>query len=231
MQMRYLCVSIGTVCALAGLIAGCQKSSDGTPVRSDQSTAGTTSTSTAVSTTSATEVPGVKETLPDTIPPNALICFSSPTDIGTATPAAVADPAAPRVTISVPSGWMSNPGTGDVALTLAGPDGMSGTVTIAVTTLEPAAAFEKYSDDLAGKAPISSINVRPAEFCGYSSQELFGTLSDPPAEPVEFADRITHIWTNTKKYLVAIHLQGPKAAAGFDDAKTALMQNFAVVIP
>lgn len=108
---------------------------------------------------------------------------------------------------------------------------MSGSVTIATTTLEPAAAFEKYSDDLAAKAAFSSINVRPAEFCGYSSQELFGTLSDPPAPGVDFADRIAHIWTNTKNYLVAVHLQGPPGAPGFEDAKTALMQDFAVVIP
>ena len=179
----------------------------------------------------ATDVPGVKETLPDTSPPNALICLPPPAGVGTATPAAVSDPAAPRITISVPSGWASNPGTGDVALTLAGPDGMSGTVTIAATTLDPAAAFDKYSDDIAAKVQLSSINVRPAEFCGYSSQELFGTLSDPPAPAVDFADRITHIWTNTRDYLVAVHLQGPTGAAGFEDAKTALMQDFAVVSP
>jgi hypothetical protein len=47
----------------------------------------------------------------------------------------------------------------------------------------------------------------------------------------EFADRITHIWTNTSQYLVAIHLEGPQDAAGFGAAKAALMQDFAVVIP
>lgn len=230
--MRCRWVLTGTVCALVGLIAGCQKSSDGTAVRAEQSPTLATTTSTVDSTTqAATDVPGVQETLADTIPPNALACFPTPTGIGTATPAAVGDPSAPQVTISVPDGWTSSAGSGDVALTLAGPDGMSGSMTIASTTLEPAAAFEKYSDDLAAKAALSSINVRPAEFCGYSSQELFGNLSDPPVEGIEFADRITHIWTNSATYLVAIHMQGPTGAAGFDDANTALMQDFAVVIP
>jgi hypothetical protein len=174
---------------------------------------------------------GVVETLPETIPPNAFLCTPPPTAIGTATPATVSDPVAPRLTVSVPAGWTSTPGTGDVALTLAGPSGMSGSVTIAATTLDPAAAFEKYADDLSGTAPISSINVRPAEFCGSSSQELFGTLSGGAEDPIDYADRVVHIWTKTAKYLVAIQAQGPKDVAGFDDAKTALMQDFAIVIP
>lgn len=173
----------------------------------------------------------MKETLRQTIPPNAFLCFSQPSGTGTATPATVADPVAPRLTITVPDGWTSVPGSGEVALLLTGPSGMSGTVIIAATPLGPAEAFDKYADDVAAKAALSSINVRPAEFCGYSSQELFGTLSDSPAETVEFADRITHIWTNTTSYLVAVHMQGPRGTAAFDDAKTVLMADFAIVIP
>lgn len=45
------------------------------------------------------------------------------------------------------------------------------------------------------------------------------------------ATRLTRIWINTKKYLVAIQLQGPAGAPGFDAAKSTLMQEFAVVIP
>jgi hypothetical protein len=48
---------------------------------------------------------------------------------------------------------------------------------------------------------------------------------------VDFADRITHIWTNTTAYLVAIHLEGHAGAPGFDAAKATVMQQFAVVIP
>jgi hypothetical protein len=46
-----------------------------------------------------------------------------------------------------------------------------------------------------------------------------------------FADRVTHIWTNTRAYLVVIHLEGPADAPGFDAAKSTVMQQFAVVIP
>jgi hypothetical protein len=81
--------------------------------------------------------------------------------------------------------------------------------------------------DLRGKRPAGKVAVTAAQFCGYSSQLLTGTV--PGA--VDFADRITHIWTNTKAYLVAIHLEGPAGAPGFDAAKTTVMQQFAVVIP
>jgi hypothetical protein len=69
-----------------------------------------------------------------------------------------------------------------------------------------------------------------AKFCGYSSQKLTGTFLGPPGK-LDFADRITHIWTNTHKFLVTTHLEGPAGAPEFDAAKTALMQDFAVVIP
>jgi hypothetical protein len=69
----------------------------------------------------------------------------------------------------------------------------------------------------------------PAQFCGYSSQLLSGTVPGPSA--IDFADSITHIWTKTKAYLVVIHLEGPAAAPGFSAAKSTVMQQFAVVIP
>lgn len=112
-----------------------------------------------------------------------------------------------------------------------GTDGMTGSLTVVPTDLGPAAAFDKYADDVSAKAPISAINVRPAEFCGYSSQELFGTLSGGPEETIDYADRVAHIWTNTANYLVAVHLQAPKDTAGFDDVKAMLMRDFQVVIP
>jgi hypothetical protein len=42
---------------------------------------------------------------------------------------------------------------------------------------------------------------------------------------------VTHIWTDAKKYLVAIQLQGPAGVAAFDAAKSTLMRQFAVVVP
>lgn len=145
--------------------------------------------------------------------------------------AEIADPAAPRVVVNVPSDWTSAPGQGAVALALSGPDGMSGSVTIAATTDGPAEAFTQYSDDVTAMFPLSSINVAPAEFCGYSSQKLFGSVSDEAGQSLDFADRITHIWTNTGEYLVVIHAQAPVRTAGFESAKSVLMEDFAVVIP
>lgn len=163
-------------------------------------------------------------------PPNALACFPSPTGSGRLTVAGVPDRAAPRLTVSLPDGWSSVAGTGDRALTLTGPDGMSGAVIIAATDLEPGGAFLKYAVDMRDSRAGVKFTVAAAQFCGYSSQQLTGTFRGPSGTS-EFADRLTHIWTNTKKYLVAIQLQGPAGAARFDAVKSTLMQEFAVVIP
>lgn len=143
--------------------------------------------------------------------------------------AAVSDPVAPKITVPVPDGWSSEPGTGDVALNATGPSGMSAKVTITATDLEPGGAFLRYTADLGSSQRVIEFTVAPAQFCGYSSQLLTGTFQRPGA--VDFADRVTHIWTNTKKYLAVIHLEGPAGVAGFDAAKSTLMQQFAVVIP
>jgi hypothetical protein len=200
----------------------------------EKTTAGTVATSRGTVTTPSSDpaepVPGVVTTLPDHIPPNALACFPSPTGNGRSTGAGVSDRAAPRLTVSLPDGWSSVAGTGDRALTVTGPDGMSGAVIIAATDLEPGGAFLKYAVDMRDSRPGVKFTVAAAQFCGYSSQQLTGTFQGPWGTS-DFADRLTHIWTNTKKYLVAIQLQGPAGAAGFGAAKSTLMQEFAVVIP
>jgi hypothetical protein len=178
----------------------------------------------------ATPVPGIETTLPDHIPPNAFLCFPGPAGLGIGTVAQVVAAAAPRITITLPDGWTSEPGHEDRALSLSGPDSMTGTVTIAATKLDPAAAFSEYADALARTKPDLYVETVGAEFCGYSSQKLTGTFTGP-AGAVAFADRITHIWTNTKNYLVTIHMEGPEDAPEFVAAKAALMQDFAVVIP
>jgi hypothetical protein len=177
-----------------------------------------------------TPVPGIETTLPEHIPPNAFVCFPGPAGIGIGTVAQVADPAAPRITLPVPEAWTNEPGQGDVALSLSGPDGMTGKVTITVTTQDPASAFADYGATLARSKPDFQVDTVGVKFCGYSSQKLTGTFLGAEGT-IEFADRITHIWTNTDKYLVAIHLEGPQDAPGFGAAKAALMQDFAVVIP
>jgi hypothetical protein len=172
-------------------------------------------------------VPGIQVTVPDRIPPNAMTCFPPPPTSGSVARASVPDPTAPAIVLPLPDGWTSAPGTGDVALTSTGPDGMSVRVTVTPTDLDPAGAFLRYTADLRTRRPGGKVSVTAAQFCGYSSQVLTGTLGGE----VDFGDRITHIWTNTKAYLVAIHLEAPGGAPGFDAAKSTVMQQFAVVIP
>lgn len=227
-------VLVLTFVATAAL-SGCVQARDGVAVRASDTDTTTTTRSSATSarppSSTAPSVYGVTPTLREPIPPNAFLCFPSPTDGGTTSIAEVTDPVAPRIVVSVPRDWTATPGQGDVALNLAGPEGMSGTVTIAPTTLDAADAFDQYGDDATAAAPISTVSALPAEFCGYSSQRLMGTWADNPGQTVEFVDRITHIWTNTTDYLVTIHAQAPAGAAGFESAESVLMEDFAIVIP
>jgi len=177
----------------------------------------------------AESVPGIAATLPDRIPPNAAACVPPP-GTGHQTPATVSDEAAPRLTIAVPDGWTSAPGSGDTALTITGPDGMSAKVTISSTDLPPESAFLRYTAGMGPGMARLKFSVSGTPFCGYSSQQLTMTVQGPSG-PISYADRITHIWTNTKKYLVAVHLEGPGGAVGFNAAKATLMQQFTVVIP
>jgi hypothetical protein len=211
--------------AIAAL-SGCVRTTDGVPTWTGEAAKSTAPPST---TSSSTPVPGIETTLPDRMPPDAFACFPEPTGIGIGTVAQVSDAAAPRITVTRPDGWTSESGR-DVALTLAGPDGLAGTVTITATKLDPAAAFADYAVMLTRSKPDLHVDTVGAPFCGYSSQKLTGTYLGPPGT-LDFADRVTHIWTNTDKYLVTIHLEGAADAPGFDAAKTALMQDFAVVIP
>jgi len=219
------------ICLTAGLLAGCEQNTAGTamPSRPSSRTA-TTSVSVTRSPDPAEPVPGVETTLPDHIPPNALACLPSPAAGGRLTVARVSDAVAPKLTVSLPDGWSSVAGTGDRVLTLSGPDGMSGAVAIATTDLEPGGSFMKYAVDMRDSRTGVKFTVTAAPFCGYSSQQLTGTFQSPSGT-FDFADRLTHIWTNTKKYLVTIQLQGPSGAAGFASAKLTVMQEFAVVIP
>ncbi|MGA8328099.1 MAG: hypothetical protein WB777_02275 [Mycobacterium sp.] len=218
-------VSGAAFLAAIAALSGCIRTTDGVAAW----TGGTTEPAASPSGNS-TPVPGIETTLPDHIPPNAFACFAEPTGIGIGTVAQVSDPAAPRITVTRPEDWTAEPGQRDVALTLAGPEGLTGAVTIAATTLDPAAAFADYAATLARSKPDLHVDTVGAPFCGYSSQKLTGGYLGPPGR-LNFADRITHIWTNTDNYLVTAHLEGPAGAPGFDAAKTALMQDFAVVIP
>lgn len=230
------CLGTAALVCLTGVIGGCQKTTGG--VATGGTASASSSAPTVVSTSPGSKphpdpaepVPGVAATLPDHIPPNAVICLPPRTGNGQPTNATVSDPAAPKITISAPDGWSAAAGNGDTALMLTGPDGMSATVTIMPTELEPGGSFLRYTANLGGSMPRLKFSVAGAQFCGYSSQLLSMTVQGPSGT-IDFADRITHIWTNTKQYLVAIHLEAPAGAHGFSAAKSALMQNFAVVIP
>jgi hypothetical protein len=220
-RLRWAAAGLLTVAALSG----CARNIDGVAAWTGGSVESRHPT-----TSRGTPAPGIETTLPDHIPPNAFLCFPGPAEGGIGTVAQVHDAAAPRITITIPDGWTSEPGQRDLALSLSGPDGMSGTVTIAATKLDPARAFSDYAATLAHSKPDFDVATVGAKFCGYSSQKLAGTFSGPSG-PVEFADRLTHIWTNTGQYLIAVDMEGPVDGPGFGAAKTALMQEFAVVIP
>ncbi len=164
------------------------------------------------------------------VPADATTCEPpNPPPVGVT--ASVADPAAPKITVALPAGWSTTKGDGDVGAQLQGPDGVSATVTIAETPLEPAQAFRKYANDAMAASAVSSVSVLPADLCGYSGQKLLGAWSDSPQQAVEFGDRIAHIWTNTDNYLVAVHVEGPADTAGFDPMMSPLMEDFSVLIP
>jgi hypothetical protein len=219
---------------LACLVAGCVRTSDGAPVAADL---GATAASSAPSATiqptqeSDPSMFGVVPTKRAPVPPNTMAC-SQPIKPGVRMTAQVKDPAAPKITVGVPDGWSMSAGAGDIGGQLAGRDGMSASVTIAETQLDPAAAFKKYADDLMGESAVSSVSVIPGQLCEYSGQKLMGAWSDTPQNAVQFEDRIAHVWTNSgTDYLVAVHVEAPTGTAGFDDAASVLTEDFEIVLP
>lgn len=216
-------------------VAACARNSGGTPVRAEASTSATSVAPTSASPTTRetdepeSSQPGVLETTRVPVPPNAVVCRQD--QPGQTAVATVADPAAPQITIRVPAGWSVTPGAGEVGASLSGPDDMVAKVTIAATPLEPAAAFTRYGDDLMAKYPISTLSLLPGDFCGFSGQKLIGTWAQDPDESLEYHDRIAHIWTNSGNYLVAVHVEAPAGAPGFDEAASVLTDKFSIVIP
>jgi hypothetical protein len=202
-------------------------------VRAEATTSTSAPTSTSPTTTVTDEPessqPGVLETTRVPVPPEAVVCQQE--EPGETAVATVADPAAPQISVRVPSGWSSTPGPGDVGAVLSGPDGMTATVTIAATPLDATAAFARYGDDVMAKYPISTLSLLPGDFCGFSGQKLVGTWAEDPDKSIEYHDRIAHIWTNTGNYLVAVHVEAPSGTPGFDAAASILTAKFGIVIP
>lgn len=239
--MRTRSAALAAVCLATLAVSACGKTSEGEPVATEaESVAEATPSSTAETTPSTRAVPtaeadltepGVVSTTRTAVPPGTVTCeLTDPPQDGVAT-AAVSDPAAPKITVGLPPGWSSAPGDGDVGAKLSGPDGVTATVTIAKTTLDPAAAFKKYSDDAMAASPVSSVSVLPADLCGYSGQKLLGSWADTPEQAVEFGDRVAHVWTNNGDYLVTVHVEGPTGSPGFDPFTSPMMNDFGIEIP
>ena len=220
--------------ALACLLAACVRTSEGVPVAAEGGpwTAAPSPSSTTTGPTQQNESAfGVVPTTRAPVPPNTVAC-SQTIQPSVRMTAEVDDPQAPKITVGVPDKWSMTAGTGDVGGKLNGPGGMEATVTIAVTQLDPAAAFRKYADDLMAESAVSTVSVLPGELCGYSGQKLMGAWSDTPQNAVEYEDRIAHIWTNSgTNYLVAVHVQAPTGTPGFDAAAALLTEDFEILLP
>ncbi len=239
--------TVATACVAASVVvSGCVRSSDGVPIAESQaesqseSPSETTWTNSPSTSSAPTPAPsttgspsteyGVLPTLQVPVPAGTVTC-APPLEPGKATDLMVSDPQAPQITVSLPDGWSSIAGSGDVAAELTGPAGVSATVTIAQTDLDPGEAFRDYTDRIMDQAAISSVSILPGELCEYSGQELMGAWSDTPQNSVEFRDRIVHIWTNTANYLVSIHVEAPTGVDELDDAGRQLTADFPVRIP
>ena len=214
-------------------VSACVRTNDGVAIRSEiaATAAGERPENPAQSTEDAgPAAPGIVTTSRTPVPTDTVSC-SQPVKPAVSAVAQVSDPSAPKITVAVPDGWSTEPGSGDIGLRMQGPDGMFATVTIAQTKLDPAEAFTEYADKVMAVSAVSSVSVLPAELCGYSGQKLMGAWSDTPQQSVEFLDRIAHVWTNSDSYLVAVHVQAPAGTDGFDAASTVLIEDFAVGIP
>ena len=223
---------VALVFVTAGVASACARSSDGVPVAGSSLEATSVTLPSAASPSAANDQapPGVVPTIQVPVPVDAVTC-AAPGKPGTVITAAVSDPTAPKITVALPPGWNSSPGSGDVGARMDGPDGMSATVTIAPSGLDPAAAFRDYTDRVMSQSPVSSVSILPGELCDYSGQKLMGAWSDTPQNSIQFVDRIVHVWTNTKNFLVSVHVQAPTGVGQLDAAGKLLTEDFEVRLP
>jgi hypothetical protein len=136
---------------------------------------------------------------------------------------------APIVTVAVPDGFHPAPGMAELNLT--GPDGITGAVRIAPTTLAPAEAFEQYADERTAGYDINTVSVLPAELCEYSGQKLRGLLAQTPGQGIDYLDRIVHVWTDDGDFVVSVQTQAPSGTAGLDQAASLLTSDIGIRLP
>lgn len=227
-----------TVVSAAALLAACggkggEKPSSTTPSGVSTSAAATSPAGSPTSSASASSMPdlpayGVVETTKRAVAAGEQTCDppSPPAQTMTATTGA---PGAPTVVVAIPDGFRQGaPPSGDVALNLTGPDGLTGTVKITPTRQDAASAFREYADTRTAGHEYNSVSILPDELCGYSGQKLMGVLADKPGSGDDYVDRIVHVWTNTGDYLIALQLQGPTGSKGIDAAKPVLLGDFGI---
>ncbi|MGB3355039.1 MAG: hypothetical protein WBB00_19995 [Mycobacterium sp.] len=218
----------------ATLVASaCTRTDQGVPTSDGERRA---ATATYEMPTSETDPPDPQEgDEPGVVPtmaPGAAGTVCAPPDLPPVrTVAQISDPAAPTATVGVPDGWSMSSGGGDpVGARLEGPSGMRATVTIAATSLAPAAAFRRYSDDLTEDSVVSTVSLLPGEMCGYSGQQLMGILSDG-TDTVQYEDRLVHVPAPAQDYLIAIHVEAPSDTPGFEDAASLVTGDFEIGLP
>lgn len=230
--------AVGLSAAL--LLAACggktdEKPSDTTKSGGTTTTAASSPVASATSSTAASgskmpDLPayGVVETTKRPVSAGEQVCDPPGPPAQTMT-AVTGAPGAPTVVVAVPDGFSPGaPASGDVALNLTGPDGLTGTVKISPTPLDAGAAFQQYADARTAGHEFNSVSILPDELCGYSGQKLMGVLADKPGSGSDYADRIVHVWTNNGDYLVALQLQGPAGSKGLDAAKPVLLGDFGI---
>lgn len=139
-------------------------------------------------------------------------------------------PGSPIATIAVPDGFTADRLSGIGSLTLSGPNGMVGDITMAPTGPDARAVFADYLNQRAA-VPINTVSVQPGQLCGYSGQMLSGFLADEPGRGADFADRIVHVPTVDAAFLVAIRLEAPPGTAGFAAARSVLLADFGIRMP
>jgi hypothetical protein len=231
--MKRAACAVIAMALVSVLVSACVRTSEGAPIAGGEGASqSTTARATKTIPTPQTDLtePGVVPTTRTPVPAGSVTCTApNPPPVGVT--AAIDDPVAPKITVALPDGWSTTKGKTDQGAVLDGPDGVSATVTIAKTKLDPAEAFEEYADDVMAVSSVSSVSVLPADLCGYSGQKLLGSWADSPQQAIKFGDRIAHIWTNSGNYLVAVHVEGPADAPGFDPMLSPLMDDFAISIP
>lgn len=238
MKSHATAIVVGSL--VIAVACGCDRTTGGDPAdtaatTSAETTTATTTTSTVSTTTTTTGATG--ETTVTMPPYGVLETIKRPLSAGevtcepgsTQTVEVTGGSGAPTVLMGIPEGFEQVPG--DAPLNMTGPGGMTVSVSITPTALDAAAAFQRYADERTAGSEISSISLLPGDLCGYSGQEMMGSVADKPGDATEFGDRVVHVWTNNGDFLIAVHLQAAGGNPDFDAARSVVLGDFGIRMP